>query len=33
LQQGWDGLRNGDLLNAAGSAGFDLIFTADKNIR
>jgi hypothetical protein len=32
-QQGWDKLRNGDLLIAAEEAGFDLLLTTDKNIR
>src|ERR1700722_4859257 len=32
-EQGWDKLRNGDLLNAAEEAGFDLLLTTDKNIR
>gem|GEM_PF-6503045 len=32
-QQGWDRLRNGDLLNAAESAAFDMFVTADKNLR
>jgi hypothetical protein len=32
-QQGWDKLRNGDLLNAAEEAGFDLLLTTDKNMR
>jgi hypothetical protein len=32
-QQGWDRLRNGDLLTAAEGAGFDLLLTTDKNIR
>ena len=32
-QQGWDKLRNGDLLTAAEEAGFDLLLTTDKNIR
>ena len=32
-QQGWDRLRNGDLLNAAEQAGFDLLLTTDKNMR
>jgi len=32
-QQGRDRLKNGDLLNAAESAGFDLFLTADKNLR
>jgi hypothetical protein len=30
---GWDTLSNGDLLDAAEDAGFDLLLTADKNIR
>jgi hypothetical protein len=32
-QQGWDKLRNGDLLNAAEDAGFDILQTTDKNMR
>jgi hypothetical protein len=32
-QQGWDKLKNGDLLTAAEEAGFDLFLTTDKNIR
>jgi hypothetical protein len=32
-QQGWDRLRNGDLLAAAETAGFDLLLTTDKNMR
>jgi hypothetical protein len=32
-QQGWDKLRNGDLLTAAEEAGFDLFVTTDKNMR
>jgi hypothetical protein len=32
-QQGWDKLRNGDLLDAAERAGFDLLLTTDKNMR
>jgi hypothetical protein len=32
-QQGWDRLRNGDLLNAAETAGFNLLLTTDKNMR
>lgn len=31
--QGWDTLGNGDLLAAAEQAGFDVILTADKNMR
>jgi hypothetical protein len=32
-QQGWDKLRNRDLLTAAEEAGFDLFVTTDKNMR
>ena len=32
-QQGWDKLRNGDLLDAAEQAGFELLLTTDKNMR
>ena len=32
-QQGWDKLRNGDLLTAAEEAGFDILLTTDKNMR
>lgn len=32
-QQGWAGIKNGDLLGAAESAGFDLFILADKNLR
>ncbi len=32
FQQGWDRLVNGDLLNAAEQAGFDLLLTTDKNM-
>ena len=32
-QQGWDRLRNGDLLTAAEEAGFDILLTTDKNMR
>jgi hypothetical protein len=31
--QGWDTLSNGELLEAAERAGFDVIVTADKNMR
>jgi hypothetical protein len=31
--QGWDTLKNGDLLTAAEAAGFDVLVTTDKNIR
>jgi hypothetical protein len=33
FQQGWDQLRNGDLLLAAEEAGFDILLTTDKNLR
>jgi hypothetical protein len=32
-QQGWDRLRNGDLLSVAEEAGFDMLLTTDKNMR
>jgi PIN like domain len=32
-ERGWATLKNGDLLNAAEAAGFDVLVTADKNIR
>lgn len=32
-QQGWDTLKNGDLLAVAEEAGFELLLTTDKNIR
>ena len=31
-QQSWSTLKNGDLLNAAEQAGFNLLLTTDKNI-
>jgi hypothetical protein len=31
-EQGWDRLKNGDLLSAAEEAGFDLLLTTDKNM-
>ena len=33
FQQGWDKLKNGELLAAAEEAGFELLLTTDKNIR
>jgi len=30
---GWDTLRNGELLDAAEAAGFDVFITTDRNIR
>jgi hypothetical protein len=32
-QQGWDKLRNGDLLKAAEEDGFELLFTTDQNMQ
>lgn len=32
-QRGWDKLRNGELLEAAEEAGFEVLVTPDKNIR
>ena len=32
-QQGWDTLKNGELLAVAEHAGFDLLLTTDKNMR
>jgi hypothetical protein len=31
--RGWDMLRNGELLDAAEAAGFDVFVTTDQNIR
>ena len=31
--RGWDQLSNGDLLAAAEKGGFDVLLTADKNMR
>ena len=33
IERGWDRLANGALLDAAEAAGFDLLVTADKNLR
>ena len=33
VERGWHNLSNGDLLNAAEAEGFDVLITADKNIR
>ncbi len=30
---GWQGLENGALMNAAESAGFDVLLTCDQNVR
>jgi hypothetical protein len=32
-QEGWDRLRNGDLLTVAERSGFDLLLTTDRNMR
>jgi hypothetical protein len=33
VERGWEKLSNGVLLDAAEAAGFELLVTADKNIR
>ncbi len=33
FQQGWDKLKNGELLAAAEQAGFGLLLTTDKNMQ
>jgi hypothetical protein len=32
-ERGWDRISNGDLLNAAETAGFEVLLTTDKNMR
>ncbi len=32
-EEGWDKLRNGDLLSVAEEAGFDLLLTTDRNMQ
>jgi hypothetical protein len=32
-EEGWDRLRNGDLLSVAEDAGFDMLLTTDRNMR
>jgi hypothetical protein len=32
-ERGWSGLKNGALLDAAEAAGFEVLVTADKNLR
>ncbi|HET6217112.1 MAG TPA: hypothetical protein VFE27_08855 [Acidobacteriaceae bacterium] len=32
-QQGWDTLKNGELLAAAEAEGFEVLLTTDKNMR
>jgi hypothetical protein len=33
VERGWERLANGDLLDTAEAAGFELFLTADKNLR
>lgn len=33
IERGWDRVLNGELLNLAEAAGFDLLLTTDKGIR
>jgi hypothetical protein len=33
IERGWDRISNGELLEAAEAAGFDLLLTTDKRIR
>jgi predicted nuclease of predicted toxin-antitoxin system len=32
-EKGWSGLKNGQLMVAASSAGFDILLTIDKNLQ
>jgi predicted nuclease of predicted toxin-antitoxin system len=32
-REGWDRLQNGDLLDVAEAAGYDVLLTTDKNLR
>jgi hypothetical protein len=32
-ERGWDRLKNGELLDAAEAAGFDVFVTTDRNVR
>ena len=32
-QQGWSGLKNGELLRRAANAGFEIFLTADQNLQ
>ena len=32
-EQGWDTLKNGELLTVAEAAGFEVLLTTDKNLR
>jgi hypothetical protein len=31
-QQGWAGMKNGELLRSAAAAGFEVFLTADRNL-
>jgi hypothetical protein len=33
IERGWDRISNGELLNVAEAAGFDVLLTTDKQIR
>jgi predicted nuclease of predicted toxin-antitoxin system len=33
VQQGWAGLRNGELLRRAGATGFEIFLTGDRNFQ
>jgi len=33
IERGWDRISNGELLNVAEAAGFDVLLTTDKRIR
>ena len=33
IERGWDKTSNGELLNVAEAAGFDVLLTTDKRIR
>jgi len=33
IERGWDRLSNGELIEAAEAAGFELLLTTDKNLR
>ncbi len=33
IERGWDRISNGELLNLAEAAGFDVLLTTDKQIR
>jgi hypothetical protein len=33
IERGWESLANGELLEVAEEAGFDILLTTDKNIR